>query len=54
MGEGAVRGRAVPVRRAALSVTASPRIGRGETIHARGLLWRVQGGNAAGGADVAE
>ena len=36
MGEGAVRARAVPVQGAALSVTASPRIGLGETIQIRG------------------
>ena len=43
MGEGAVRARAAPVQGAALSVTASPRIGLGETIQAGSPLAQCMG-----------
>jgi hypothetical protein len=52
MGEGEMRARAVAVQGAALSVTASPRIGLGETIQIGAELSFETG--AGGGGDVAK
>jgi hypothetical protein len=60
MGEGEMRARAVPVQGAALSVTASPRIGLGETIQIRVPIGGMHGAElsfetgAGGGGDVAK